>query len=192
MWEYLFIWNKMLSCFPFLYTRNLTKSSLLLLISCLGSPCLEYGHGSYCEMHIHKIIQYFENIPVWGRGGKISSFGFISNFTWKILQSLYISIMCRAIHDPHSWNFEFLRDVREMLGFSLNFAWHSFSKVHYMQILDLTWLGISIQFLFWFITFISRGRHHHHFMEMFETGSIWIKGFALFLFSCSTLENLKS
>lgn len=177
----------MLPCFPLLYPRNLTKSSLLLLISCLGSPRLALCHGSYWEMHIHKIIQCFENIPVWGRGGKISSFGFISNFTLKVLRSLSVSIVCRAIRDLHPWNFEFLSNVREMLRSSLNFAWHSFSKGRWMQILDLPWLEVSIQLLFWFTTFISRGRHNCHFMETFGKGFIWIRGFDLFLFSCSTL-----
>lgn len=36
-----------------------------------------------------------------------------------------------------------------------------------MQVLDSTWLEISTELLFWVITFISRGIHNSHFMEMF-------------------------
>lgn len=90
----------------------------------LGRSLLGGVPSLLLEMHIHKIIRYFENIPVEGRRGRLSSLSFISSFTLEFPGGLLsIPAVFGAIHSSplKSW---ILQRCSANIKLFKNFIWH--------------------------------------------------------------------
>ena len=96
----------------------------------------------------------------------MSFFGFMSNFTLKVFQALYVSIVCTAIHDPHPRNLEFLGNIQEMLSSSLNFAGHTFLKKYIL-------CGFLIQLVWKFLLRYFFGLHLKRKTQLSFYGTVW-------------------